>query len=80
MEYGDASGTALLDVKRRRWSSAVIEAIDADLESKLPPLISSDRPAGRLQPSTAKALGATTVAGSLDYILDRACVFSFYVA
>src|SRR5215510_11230706 len=54
MEFGDASGTALLDVKKRRWSLDVLEAIDADLAGKLPPLMSSDRPVGRLQPSTAK--------------------------
>jgi xylulokinase len=57
MEYGDASGTALLDVRRRRWSKAILAAIDSELEGKLPPLISSDRPAGRLQASAAKALG-----------------------
>src|SRR5256884_3109909 len=28
MEYGDASGTALLDVRKRKWSSAVLAAID----------------------------------------------------
>ncbi len=60
MEYGDASGTALLDVKTRQWSKSVLDSIDSNLESKLPPLISSDRPAGRLQASTAKALGLDT--------------------
>lgn len=59
MEYGDASGTALLDVKKRRWSLDVLEAIDAGLVGKLPPLISSDRPVGRLLPKTAKDLGLT---------------------
>jgi xylulokinase len=57
MEYGDASGTALLDVRSRKWCASVLAAIDSDLAGKLPPLISSDRPAGRLQASTAKALG-----------------------
>ena len=57
MEYGDASGTALLDVRKRRWCTAAVEAIDPDLPEKLPPLISSDKPAGRLQPGTAKTLG-----------------------
>src|SRR5438045_3402941 len=38
MEYGDASGTALLDVKKRKWSSAIIDAIDQELAHKLPPL------------------------------------------
>src|SRR5438477_2883605 len=56
MEYGDASGTALLDVRKRKWSEAVIEAIDPELARMLPPLISSDKPAGKLQSSTAKAL------------------------
>jgi len=56
MEYGDASGTALLDVKKRKWSTAVLEAIDSDLAGKLPPLIPSDEPAGTLAPATAKAL------------------------
>jgi D-xylulose kinase len=57
MEYGDASGTALLDVRKRKWSRALLAAIDPELEGKLPPLISSDRPAGTLQPATAKELG-----------------------
>lgn len=57
MEYGDASGTALLDVRRRKWSKTVLEAIDPGLESRLPQLISSDKPAGRLQDSTARTLG-----------------------
>ena len=60
MEYGDASGTALLDVRKRKWSRALLDAIDPDLESKLPSLISSDQPAGRIQVSTAKELGLGT--------------------
>jgi xylulokinase len=57
MEYGDASGSALLDVRKRKWSEAVLKTIDNDLGSKLPTLISSEQPSGYLQPSTAKALG-----------------------
>lgn len=57
MEYGDASGTALLDVRKRQWSQAALKAIDPELAAKLPPLIGSDQPAGALQESTAKALG-----------------------
>src|SRR5450756_1128046 len=51
MEYGDASGTALLDVRKRQWSAATLKAIDADLADKLPPLIPSDQPVGTLQAS-----------------------------
>jgi len=60
MEYGDASGTALLDVRKRRWSAPAIKAIDAGLADKLPPLISSDQPAGTLTAATAKSLGLST--------------------
>jgi xylulokinase len=60
MEYGDASGTALLDVRKRRWSDAAIEAIDADLAGKLPLMISSDKPCGRLQSSAARQLDLST--------------------
>jgi xylulokinase len=57
MEYGDASGTALLDVRRRRWSAPVLRAIDPALGEKLPPLISSDQPVGGLRAAAASALG-----------------------
>ncbi len=56
MEYGDASGTGLLDVRKRTWSDAALAAIDPDLAGKLPRLGASDRPAGLLQASTAKTL------------------------
>jgi len=57
MEYGDASGTALLDVKKRQWSRALLQAIDPELERALPPLMPSDQPAGRLQEAAARELG-----------------------
>ncbi len=57
MEYGDASGTALLNVRSRRWAKTVLDAIDPELAGKLPRLISSEEPAGRLQAETARALG-----------------------
>ncbi|MCL5098247.1 MAG: FGGY family carbohydrate kinase, partial [Candidatus Omnitrophica bacterium] len=51
MEYGDASGTALLNVRERQWSEPVLRAIDDGLIDKLPPLVSSDQPAGHLRPA-----------------------------
>jgi xylulokinase len=57
MEFGDASGTALMDVRTRKWSKVVCDAIDSKLISKLPPISTSDKPAGTLQASTAKELG-----------------------
>jgi xylulokinase len=57
MEYGDASGTALLDVRARRWCKPVLDYIDSSLESKLPPLQSSRKAAGLLKPELAKKWG-----------------------
>ena len=57
MEAGDASGTALLNVKTRKWSPAVLKAIDARLEKLLPSLIGSQEPAGRLEAAAAGQLG-----------------------
>lgn len=52
MEYGDASGTCLMDVRKREWSKKAIDALDPGLEPKLPELMPSDVIVGNL---TAKA-------------------------
>lgn len=57
MEYGDASGTALLDVRTRCWSSEICRFIDPDLEAKLPPVGSSRIAIGTLQPQLAQRWG-----------------------
>jgi xylulokinase len=57
MEFGDASGTALMDVRRRTWSRTVADFIDPGLLEKLPALGSSCQPAGVLKPELAKSWG-----------------------
>jgi xylulokinase len=57
MEYGDASGTALMNIRTRTWCKEVLEAIDPNLEEKLPPLQSSDKPAGFVRREIAEILG-----------------------
>ena len=57
MEYGDASGTALLNVRKRVWSDKIMHAIDHRVSGMLPELISSEQPVGTLQKSTAESLG-----------------------
>ena len=47
MEYGDASGTALMDIRRRVWSQPVLSAIDPKLGDWLPSLKPSHEPCGR---------------------------------
>ena len=55
MEYGDASGTALLDVRTRTWAHDVLDFIDPALAGKMPCLGSSRMSAGMLLPDLAKS-------------------------
>ncbi len=57
MEYGDASGTGLLDVREHQWCEPLIEFIDPDLQGALPPLASSRRVFGLLRDSLREAWG-----------------------
>ena len=57
MEFGDASGTALMDVRRRVWSREAIAAIDPNLADWLPPLSASSEAAGTLRAEIAEKYG-----------------------
>lgn len=59
MEYGDASGTGLLDVRNRIWSDDIISVLDKDRDLKkcLPRLINSDDISGHLSHKIAAILG-----------------------
>ncbi len=57
MEYGDASGTGLLDIRNRKWHSKVVECIDPELLDKLPPLKESDAILGTILPELAQKYG-----------------------
>lgn len=59
MEFGDASGTALLDIRQRKWSAAAVAAIDPKLGEWLPPLMASDAVHGWLRPDRARQYGLT---------------------
>jgi len=61
-EKGDASGTAMFDVRNKCWSKEVFKALDSekDLMKFVPRVISCKQEAGKLSPSSAKALGLKT--------------------
>ncbi|SFC33975.1 xylulokinase [Tropicimonas isoalkanivorans] len=62
-EYGDASGTAYFDIRKRAWSEDVLALIDdgtGKLASCLPELIAADDVVGTLTAEAAEALGLTT--------------------
>lgn len=59
MECGDASGTGLLDIRTRKWSTPIIAALDGDrdLTSCLPELIEADDITGIIKPGVSRSLG-----------------------
>ncbi len=57
MEYGDASGTGLMDIRKRAWSARAMEIIDPGLARLLPPLSHPKDPVGRLRPEVADRFG-----------------------
>ena len=61
MEFGDASGTGLMDIRRRVWNEEALAAIDPALEAKLPPLVHPAEPVGRMKRPLAARYGMGTV-------------------
>ena len=57
MEYGDASGTGLMDIRKRVWHKEAMAAIDSELESKLPPLLHPAEPLGYIEEKIASRYG-----------------------
>ncbi len=57
MEYGDASGTGLMDIRKLAWSAEAVGAIDPDLFRMLPPLSHPAEPVGFMRPETASLFG-----------------------
>ncbi len=60
MDYSDASGTQLLDIKNRCWSSEVCEALGIDM-SILPTLCDSCFNCGNITEEAAKIIGLSYV-------------------
>lgn len=73
MEYGDASGTGLMEVPNRTWCQPLLDHIDDELVEKLPPLQSSLKPAGLLRDTLRQEWGLggeiLVAAGSGDNML-----------
>ncbi|MGB9893804.1 MAG: xylulokinase, partial [Candidatus Saccharicenans sp.] len=57
MEYGDASGTGLMDIRKLCWYRQAIEVIDPELEGKLPELSHPAEPVGYVQKKIAEKFG-----------------------
>jgi xylulokinase len=61
MEYGDASGTGLMDIRKREWHPEALAAIDPGLGEMLPPLHHSAEPHGRLKEEVGGRFGLSRV-------------------
>lgn len=57
LEYGDASGMGILNVRTREWSSELIDFVDPRVHDMLPPLGSSNQANGSLRPELAQKWG-----------------------
>ena len=57
MEYGDASGTGFMDIRRRRWHPEALAAVDPGLADRLPPLRHPEEPLGYLRKAVASRFG-----------------------
>ncbi len=71
-EVSDASGTNLLDIRKRQWSQEILDALDID-RALLPDLVGSGEVAGRITAQASKDCGlteGTVVAGGGG---DNAC-------
>jgi len=72
MEWGDASGTALMDVRSRTWCAEAVAAIDPGLAAKLPPLSHPREPVGVVRAEIARQFGLgpeVLVSGSGDNMM-----------
>jgi xylulokinase len=56
-EYGDASGTALFDVRKREWSSRIAALIDPKVIDCLPTLVKPEAAAGAVSEAAAAEFG-----------------------
>ncbi|MDR2209936.1 MAG: xylulokinase [Spirochaetaceae bacterium] len=56
-EYGDASGTALFDVRKRIWSERICTLIDPAVAGCLPRLVEPSAPAGTVRAAAAAEFG-----------------------
>ncbi len=58
-EYGDASGTGLLNIRKREWDNQTAQLIDPDgrLWHALPELVSAETCIGTVRPEIARRLG-----------------------
>jgi xylulokinase len=61
MEFGDASGTGLMDIRKRRWNEEAVNAVDPELLPRLPALSHPREPVGYVRRAVADRFGFNRV-------------------
>lgn len=61
MEFGDASGTGLMDIRTRQWNEEAMDALDTGLGEKFPPLSHPSEPVGTVKKEIAERFGMARV-------------------
>ena len=59
LEFGDASGMGILNVRTREWCRELIDFVDPRVHEMLPPLGSSNKANGNLRPGLAQKWGVS---------------------
>ncbi|WP_027410331.1 xylulokinase [Anoxybacteroides tepidamans] len=72
MEYSDAAGTLLLDIRNKVWSRQLCHALDIDI-GLCPPLVESAAYVGTLLPEVAEQTGLPTTVKVFAGGADNAC-------
>lgn len=61
MEYGDASGTGLMDIRNLQWHCEAVSAVDSDLDQHLPSLFHPSEPIGQMKKEFALRFGFDSI-------------------
>lgn len=72
MEYSDAAGTLLLNIREKEWSTEICEILEID-SSICPPLVNSDEEVGMITADFAAATGLSETTRVFAGGADNAC-------
>ena len=73
VDPGDGSGTNMMDIKTRQWSSAALEATAIGLQNKLLPIQASSRSLGPISPYFIERYGFAPNCAVLPFSGDNPC-------
>ncbi|HTR42050.1 MAG TPA: FGGY family carbohydrate kinase [Pseudomonadales bacterium] len=73
MDYGDAAGMNLMDIRKKIWHPGALKATAPGLRHRLPPLADSSKVVGPVSPYFVKKFGLNPAAQALAWSGDNPC-------